>query len=95
MTAAQLQDARMLIPGAYESAPAAAPQEVRAHTTTDLPHVVAASAHPTSRLGYAASMLGDLALAIAVIFAIALAPILAVQGLRAAAALILDTFGRP
>ena len=56
--------------------------------------MVAAPAHPTTRLGYAAAILGDLALATAVIFAVALAPVLVVQGIGAAVALIVETFGR-
>ena len=100
----------MLIPGAYESntkpyraaqpvrlVPAAPLQEeVRAHSeTAAVSHVVAASAHPASRFGFAIAILGDVALGIAVIFAIALTPILAVQGIRAVVALVLDTFSRP
>jgi hypothetical protein len=108
MTAGELHRARTLIPGAYEpnaplhrAARAAslvpAPQfaEARPHpTTAGTPYVVAAPALPTTRLGYAAGILGDLALGTAVVFAVALAPVLAVQGIRAAVAFIAETFGR-
>jgi hypothetical protein len=108
MTAVELHRARTLIPGAYEpNAPlqratraaslVPAPQfpEARPHpATAGTPYVVAAPAHPTTRLGFAAAILGDLALGTAVIFAVALAPVLAVQGIGAAVALIVEMFGR-
>ena len=107
MTADRLLDARM-IPGAYEPnapphratlaarlVPAAASLEVRPHAATAAaPYVVAAPTQPTTRLGRAAAILGDVALVTALIFAGALVPGLALKGITIAAALILDTFGR-
>jgi hypothetical protein len=75
--------------------PAAAVQDVRAHpATVATAHVVAAPAHPTTRLGYAAAILGDVALITAIIFAVPVGALLAVQGFKVAAALVRDTFGR-
>jgi hypothetical protein len=106
MTAAQLHDARMLIPGAYElnapphraAAPAglvaAAPvQDVRDHSVATS-HMVSAPGHPTTRLGYAAAILGDVALIIGIILGVPVVLGLAVQAIMAGAALILDAFGR-
>lgn len=108
MTAAQLNNARMLIPGAYELnapphrapqparlVPAAPLQAVRASpATAATPYIVAAPAQPTTRLGYAAAILGDVALVTALIFAVPVGALLAVQGFKVAAALVLDAFGR-
>jgi hypothetical protein len=108
MTAAQLLDARMLIPGAFElnapphragrpvrTVPAASFQGAGANPASAAPsHVVAAPAGPTTRLGYAAAILSDLALIIGIIFGVALVPALAIWGIEAAAAFILETIGR-
>ena len=104
MTADRLLDARM-IPGAYEPnapphratqaarlVPAPPLHEVR-HAAT-APYVVAAPAQPTTRLGRAAAILGDVALVTALIFAGALVPGLALKGITTAVVLILETFGR-
>jgi hypothetical protein len=107
MTADQVHDARM-IPCAYEpNTPphratqaarlvAAAPiHEVRPHAATAIaPYVVAAPAQPTTRLGRAAAILGDVALVTALIFAGALVPGLALKGITTAVVLILEMFGR-
>ena len=61
----------------------------------ETPNVVAAPSRPTTRLGHAAAILGDLALIIGIIFGVALVPGLAVMGVQKAVALIADTFGRP
>ena len=109
MTAAQLHDARMLIPCAFElNAPPhratrvgspvpAAPVHAasRGPAIAETPNVVAAPFRPTTRLGRAAAILGDLALLIGIIFGVALVPGLAVMGVQAAVALIVNTFGRP
>ena len=109
MTAAQLYDARMLIPCAFElnapphrptragsPVPSAPLQDVRpASTIADPPYVVAAPYRPTTFAGRAAAILGDLALIVGIIFGVALVPGLAVLGVQAAVALIVDTFGRP
>jgi hypothetical protein len=108
MTAAQLHDALVLIPGAYEVnapnhraaqpvrlVPATPVQDVRVSpATVDTSHVVAAPARPTTRLGYAAAILSDVALITALIFALPVGALLVVQGFKAAAALILGAFGR-
>jgi hypothetical protein len=108
MTAAQLLDARMLIPGAFELnapphraarparlVPAASFQEAGATpATVATSHVVAAPARPTTRLGYAAAIVSDLALITGIIFGVALIPALAIWGVGAAAAFILETLGR-
>jgi hypothetical protein len=104
MTAAQLQAAQMLIPGAYEpSVPphraaqparlASAPvEDVRVQPATE-PSVVAAPSRPTTRWGYAAAILGDVALVTGIIYGVAVVPALAMYGIRVAAELILGTFG--
>ena len=106
MTAAQLHDARMLIPGACEpnvplhrATPSvrlvpAPVEEVRGHSAI-ASYIVAAPASPTTRLGYAASILGDLALVAGIIYGVAVVPALAMHGIRAAATLIQNTFGGP
>ena len=108
MTAVELHRASTLIPGAYEpntprhhatgaASPGPAlqfPEAGLQPATAGTSYVVAAPAHPTTRLGYAAAILGDLALATAVIFAVALVPVLVVQGIGAAVTLIVETFGR-
>jgi len=109
MTAAQLDDARMLIPGAFElnapphraarpghPVPAAPLRDARpGPAIAETPYVVAAPFRPTTRLGRAAAILGDLALIIGIIFGVALVPGLAVMGVQAAVALIVNTFSRP
>jgi hypothetical protein len=108
MTAAQLNDARMLIPGAYELnapphratqpervAPAAPSQELRPHpATAATSYVVAAPARPTTRLGDAAAILGDVGLITAIIFAVPVGALLAVTAFKFAAALVQDALGR-
>ena len=109
MTAAQLHDARMLIPCAFElnapphratrpgsPAPAAQLRDARPGAAiAATPYVLAAPFRPTTRLGQAAAILSDLALIIGIIFGAALVPGLAVMGVQAAIALIVNTFGRP
>ena len=109
MTAAQLHDARMLIPCAFElnapphraaragsPVPAAALQDVRpGPRISETPYVLPAPSRPTTRAAYAAAILGDLALIVGIIFGVALVPGLAVMGVQAAFALVVDTFGRP
>lgn len=105
MTASQAHDARMLIPGAFELnapphranraadvEPAASTQEVRPVPPANVANVVAAPARPTSRLGYAAAIVWDLALVLAIIYGVAVLPALAVWGVKAASTLI-ATFG--
>ena len=108
MTAAQLLDARMLIPGAFElNAPlhratpdprmvlAVPSPDVRPSPSNASPsHVVSAPARPTTRLGKAAAILGDLALITGIIYGVAVVPALAVWGVGAAVAFVLDTLGR-
>jgi len=110
MTAAQLYDARMLIPGAFElnapphratraggPVPAAPVENARrpSPAIAETTYVVAAPFRPTTLAGRAAAILGDLALIIGIIFGVALVPGLAVMGVQAAIALIVDTFSRP
>lgn len=95
----------MLIPGAFElnAAPhratgaadmmPAAPPEPMRRFPADEPHVVAAPARPTTRLGHAAAILSDLALILAIIYGVTVVPALAMWGFKAAASLI-ETFGR-
>ena len=105
MTAAQLHAARMLIPGEYErKAPpldhatrapgSASPLRGAGHLrVAEVPHVVAAPARPTTRLGFAGAIVGDIALCVALIYG-ALVTGLALHGIQAAVALILNTVGR-
>ena len=105
MTTAQLLAARMLIPAEFElhAAPhrqgRLAPPVITVQEDSHAPivgavaHVVAAPARPTTRLGFAAGILGDLAIVMALIYGVALLPSLAVQGIKAAAALVAGTFG--
>lgn len=109
MTAAQLHDARMLIPGAFElnapphratrpgsPVPAAPRRDARpGPAIAETSYVVAAPFQPTTRLGRAAAILGDLALIIGIIFGVALVPGLAVMGVQKAVTFIVDTFSRP
>ncbi len=109
MTAAQLYDARMLIPCAFElnapphrptrvggPVPAVQLQDARpSPAIAETPYVVAAPSRPTTVVGRAVAVLGDLALIIGIIFGVALVPGLAVMGVQAAVALIVDTFSRP
>ena len=109
MTAAQLHDARMLIPCAFElNAPphratragspvqAAPLRDARpGPAVAETPYVVAAPYRPTTGLGRAAAIVGDLALIIGIIFGVALVPGLAVMGVQAAAAFVVATFSRP
>jgi hypothetical protein len=108
MTAAQLHDARMLIPGAYElNAPphraARDPRGLPAAPAQDLhqfpsiaptAHVVSAPAGPTTRLGHAATILEDMVLFVAIIYGVAVVPALAMWGVEAATAFVVDMFGR-
>jgi hypothetical protein len=59
----------------------------------DESHVVAAPARPTTRLGFAGAVVGDIALCMVLIYGVALVPGLAVQGIKVAVALIVGTFG--
>ena len=108
MTAAQLHDARMLIPGAFElnapphratrrsPVPAAPLRDARpGPVIAETPYVVAAPFRPTTLAGRAAAILGDLALIIGIIFGVALVPGLAVMGVQAAVAFIVNMFSRP
>ena len=105
MTASQLHDGRMLIPCAFElnapphrpnraagAVPVASTEEVRPVSRANASSVVAAPARPTSRLGYAAAILWDLALVMAIIYGVAVVPALVVWGVKAAATLM-ATFG--
>ena len=105
MTASQLHDGRMLIPCAFElNAPphranraagvvqVASTEEVRPVPPANAPNVVAATFRPTSRLGYAAAIVWDLGLVLAIIYGVAVLPALAVWGVKAASTLI-ATFG--
>ena len=108
MTAAQLLDARMLIPGAFElnaplhratgdprTLPAVPSPDVRpSPSNAATSHVVSAPARPTTRLGKAAAILGDLALITGIIYGVAVVPALAVWGVGAAVAFVLDSLGR-
>ena len=97
LTTAQLQAARLLIPGAYESdAPLhrSAPPASMAPTTAATPYVVHAPARPTTTLGHAAAILGDLALVTAILLGAAAMPALVIWGLSFAAGLVYDTWGR-
>jgi|SRR5687768_14457604 hypothetical protein len=102
MTPSQPLDGRVLIPGAFELnapphranraadvEPAAAAEEVRRVPPANAANVVAAPARPTSRLGYAVSILWDLALVLAIIYGVAVVPALAVWG----ASTLMATFG--
>ena len=103
MTSAQLHAARM-IPAEYErKAPpmdhatrapgSASPPRGAGHLrVAEVPHVVAAPARPTTRLGFAGAILGDIALCLALIYG-ALVPGLAIHGIQAAVTLILKTIG--
>ena len=107
MTASQLHDARSLIPGAYElnapphrfsrTAPALsaissgeAPPRAASGAAA---HVVVASPRPTTRLAQAVSILGDLALLMAMIYGVAVVPALVVWGVKVAAVFVGGTFG--
>jgi hypothetical protein len=107
MTASQLFDGRILIPGAFElnapphranqatdRAATASAEEVRRVPPANAANVVAAPVLPTSRLGYAAAILWDLALVLAIIYGVAVLPALAVWGIKAASTFIV-TFGGP
>ena len=76
--------------------PAAPLQDVRpGPRISETPYVVTAPSRPTTRAGHAAAILGDLALIFGIIFGVALVPGLAVMGVLAAVASIVDRFGRP
>jgi hypothetical protein len=106
MTAAQLRDGSSLIPGAYElNAPPhrsrrAAPvlpstssgQGPVRDASATAAHMVA-SPRPTTRLGQAVSILGDIALLMALIYSVTVVPALVVWGIRAAAVIVRGTFG--
>lgn len=107
MTASQLQDARSLIPGAYElnapphrsrrttpAVPAISPGDVPSRAASEAAvHVVAASPRPTTRLTQAVSILGDIALLMAMIYGVAVVPALVVWGVKTAAVALGGTFG--
>ena len=76
------------------------PAAATTHDVRALPEVAASSAvavavHRTTALTSAAGVLGDVGLRTVAVLALVLAPVLALQGIRAAAALILNTFGWP
>ena len=95
-----------MIPGAYElNAPphraARDPRGVPAAPSQDVPpsiaptaHVVSAPAGPTTRLGHAATILEDIALFAAIIYGVAVVPALAIWGVEAATAFVVEMFGR-
>jgi hypothetical protein len=105
MTASQLHEARMLIPGAFElnapphraaaAAPVvpAAPSLEAPPARADAAHVLAVPDRPTTRLGHAAAILWDLGLLMAIIYGVAVVPALAMWGVQSAAT-FLATFGR-
>jgi hypothetical protein len=102
MTASQLLDARMLIPGAYELnapphrsgrvapvAPATASDDLSSRAATaSAAHVVAAPARPTTPLAQAGAVVGDIALLLGIIYGVAVVPALVLWGITAAAALV-------
>jgi len=108
MTAFSEDQARLLIPGAFERnvplhretrttspLPAARVQEARPRPETDsTSYVVAAPVQPTTFLGQFAAILGDVVLGTVLVLGVALVPVLAVQAIGAAAAFILQTLGR-
>ena len=108
MTPAQLHDARILIPGAFEldtppHRAARAPRVLPAASSQNIPlspslgstsQVESATARPTTWLGQAAAILGDIALLVGIIYGVAVVPALALWGVHAVAAFVLDIFGR-
>jgi hypothetical protein len=90
MTSAQLNAASILIPAAYEPKPPRPddPLTVLGPAATTDSYVVSAPYKPTSRLGFGAAVLGDLALCLALIYGVALGPGLVIHGITAAANLI-------
>lgn len=88
MTPAQLPAPNALIPGSYESNPPVHQRADPARPVTDaVPYVVAAPPRPTTRLGFASAILGDLALCAALIYAAPIAG-LVLEGVRTAARLV-------
>jgi hypothetical protein len=108
MAAFNDNQARMLIPGAFEPnlpphrdrrtaspVPAAPFQEPRPRPETDsAPYVVAAPAQPTTVRGHVGAVLGDIALGTALVLGLVSVPILAVQAIGAAVTFIMETLGR-
>ena len=64
-----------------------------AAATANMPYVVAAPYRPTSFVGGFATVLGDVVLGSVVVLGLVLTPVLAVQGIAAAASFILATLG--
>jgi|KBSMisStandDraft_5_1062788.scaffolds.fasta_scaffold25699_3 hypothetical protein len=107
MTEAQQHAARMLIPGAYEPATPlhrATPPASMVQTnplgvlrpdaaSAATPYVVHAPARPTTGLGQAAAILGDLALVAAILFVAVATPALVIWGIHTVATLTLDNWG--
>lgn len=106
MTASQLHDARSLIPGAYElnapphrfgrtaAVPATSSDQVPSRAASGArAHVVVASPRPTTHLTQAVSILGDIALLMAMIYGVAAVPALVVWGIKAATVIVGGTFG--
>ena len=87
-----------MIPGAFE--PNAPPHRqstgVVVHTepppdaaATQVPYPLTASREPTTRAAQGAAVLGDVALALGLIFALVLVPVLAIKGIAAAVGLLM------
>jgi len=107
MTAFSQDQARTLIPGAFERnaplhretrstspLPAAPVQEARPRPETEsASYVVAAPVQPTTFLGQFSAILTDVALGAVLVLGIALVPVLAVQAIGAAVTFILRTLG--
>jgi len=107
MTASQLHDASSLIPGAYElnapphrarrAAPAVlatSSDDVSSRAASASPaHVVDAPARPTAWLPRAGAILWDIALLLGIIYGVAVVPALVIWGVKAAAAVVLGSFG--
>jgi hypothetical protein len=88
MTVAQVLQARVLIPGAFE------PNVPSFRDTQASIPVSAVSARPTTLLGGFAAVLGDVVLRSAVVLAFVAAAVLAVKAITAAVSFILETFVR-
>ena len=106
MTAAQLDDARIMIPGAFDgnasphrasrvapSVPLVPAAETR-RDVADVPYVVPAPDRPSTWIGRAAAIVRDVALIVGIIYGVAVLPALVVWGAGAAASLVVDMFGR-
>ena len=101
MTAAQLYDARMLIPGAFElnapphrairdpRVPPPASQDVGpSPSLASTSQVESAPPGPTTRFGYAAAILKDVALLVGLIYGVAVVPALVLWAIHAAASFV-------